>query len=117
MEKTVAIVEDDHLLALVMSKHLALEGYKTVSFSKGEDLLLSIQDGHIPDLAVLDVKLKGKLSGIELCQLLPEETPVIFCTGNSDHTFLKENNSSKVKGVLIKPVELNSLSSLIGKFI
>jgi DNA-binding response OmpR family regulator len=117
MKGKVAIVEDDNLLALVMSKHLSMEGYQINTFSRGEDLLLSIEDGMIPNIAILDVKLKGTMSGIELCQLLPVGLPVIFCTGNSDHAYLRENQSSKVKGVLIKPIELKELSALISKIL
>lgn len=116
-QKTIAIVEDDHLLALVMSKHLSKEGYTTFTFSQGEDLLQSIENGLNPDAAILDIKLKGKLNGIELCELLPSNLPVIFCTGNSDHSYLKNNDPSKVKGVLIKPIEIQELSSLLSRIL
>lgn len=116
-EKTIAIVEDDHLLALVMSKFLTNSGYKTLSFSKGEDLLTSISSGLNIDLAILDVKLKGELNGIDLCQRLHENTPVIFCTGNSDHSFLKENNNDNIKGVLIKPIDLKELINLLSNVV
>lgn len=113
MGKTIAIVEDNHLLTLVMSKHLTSNGYETISFSSGEDLLESMKNGMIPDLAILDVKLKGKISGTEVCELLPEDLPVIFCTGNSDMDFFKQEPNLKIKGVLIKPINLNQLTDLI----
>lgn len=112
-EKIIAIVEDDQLLSLVLTKHLTLEGYRTLSFSKGEDLIGSISKGFTPNVAILDVKLKGDMDGIELFNNLPIDLPVIFCTGNSDHPFFKNNNDPKIKGVLIKPIDLKELSTLL----
>jgi DNA-binding NtrC family response regulator len=114
----IAIVEDDNLLALVMSKFLSLEGYQIATFSRGEDLLKAMKSEEFkPKAVVLDVKLKGDLTGIELSKILPENLPIIFCTGNSDHDFLKKNDQSNVKGVLIKPIELKELLALLAEII
>jgi FixJ family two-component response regulator len=40
-------------------------------------------------------------------------TPVIFATGNSDVTELRTFDKNQVKGILIKPVHLEELTSLI----
>lgn len=114
----IAIVEDDNLLALVISKFLSFEGYQTSSYSRGEDLLKALEsEQFLPKAAILDVKLKGDLSGIELSKLLPKDLPIIFCTGNSDHKFLKQHDQSNIKGVLIKPIELKELLAILSVII
>ena len=114
----IAIVEDDNLLALVMSKFLSLEGYQIATFSRGEDLLKAMESEQFtPKAVILDVKLKGVLTGIELSKLLPKNLPIIFCTGNSDHDFLKNNDQPNIKGVLIKPIELKELLAILSTII
>lgn len=109
----IAIVEDDNLLALVMTKHLEKEGYRTKSFSRAEDLITFLSNKEPIAIAILDVKLKGMMSGIDLAAILPFDVPVIFCTGNSDQTVNHSGQNSQVIRTLIKPIDLNELTKVI----
>lgn len=113
--KKIAIVEDDFLLALVMKKHLQDQGYTCFSFSNAKDFFTFFEDNKDLLIVILDVKIKGDMSGLDLFHVFStiSSIPVIFCTGNSD---LKELNSLKteqVKGILIKPISLEELSRTI----
>lgn len=115
MSQKIAIVEDDYLLALVMSKHLSNKGYECVSFPRAEDFFKYYTTNKDLLAIVLDIKLKGELTGIDIFNELSKETslPVIFSTGNSDLKDLKTLNTPQVKGILIKPIILDQLSGLI----
>lgn len=113
--KKIAIVEDDFLLALVMKKHLQNEGYTCFSFTNASDFFTFFEDNKDILVVILDVKIKGNLSGLELFHVFStiSSIPVIFSTGNSD---LKELNSLKtdqMKGILIKPISLEELTRTI----
>jgi DNA-binding NtrC family response regulator len=111
----IALVEDDYLLVLVMSKHLATAGYECESFASAEEFLQKVSINNDYKAIVLDIKLKGKMDGVELFKHFSElyTTPVIFATGNSDVPELKHLDKNQVKAVLIKPIHLEELSDLI----
>ena len=109
----IAIVEDDNLLALVISKHLEREGYATKSFVRAEDFLEFLSNNPIVNAVILDVKLKGEMNGITLSEKIPSVIPQIFCTGNSDVAQLSQNENTSIKAFLIKPIDLSQLSSLL----
>jgi DNA-binding NtrC family response regulator len=115
MRPKIALVEDDYLLVLVMSKFLTNEGYECLSFSNAKDFFQSIDEGIKYKTIILDIKLKGQMDGVELFKIFSKthRTPVIFATGNSDVTELRTFDKNQVKGILIKPVHLEELTSLI----
>jgi two-component system LytT family response regulator len=67
----------------------------------GEAVLARMSSGDI-DVLLLDIQMPG-LTGIEALQLLPDATPVIFCTAHPDHA-LAAFDAGAVDYVL-KPVE------------
>lgn len=115
MKPKIALVEDDYLLVLVMSKFLTNEGYDCYSFSNAHDFFKHLEYGNVFKAVVLDIKLKGNMDGVELFKLFSQKhsTPVIFATGNSDITELKTFDKKQVKGILIKPIHLEELTDLI----
>lgn len=110
--RIIAIVEDDFLLSLVISKHFEKLGFESFSFSNASDFMEFLVPKPTLHAVILDVKLKGPVDGIELSALLPTEIPIIFCTGNSDLTKTKLTNP-QIKAVLIKPIDLKELTSVI----
>ncbi len=113
-EKRILIVEDDSLLALVLCKHLQMEGYTTFSFARAESFFEFIQSDSDPIYCVLlDVKLKGSLTGVEISKKIPSSIPIVFCTGNSEIESVIGKNNKQVKGILSKPVDMSQLTHLL----
>ena len=117
MSNKIYIVEDDFLLSLVMKKHLTLEGYECHCFANGHDFIAFFKKNQEAKALILDVKLKGDFSGIDVFKELQEfsKTPIIFSTGNSDIANKAETHVHQVKGILIKPIVLEDLSKLINE--
>lgn len=115
MKPKIALVEDDYLLVLVMSKFLTNEGFECYSFSNAKDFFKHIELGNDFKAIVLDIKLKGTMDGVELYKIFSQKhaSPVIFATGNSDVTELTTFDKNQVKGILIKPIHLEELTDLI----
>jgi len=109
---TIAIVEDDYLLSLVISKHFEKLGFESFSFTNASEFIEFLTSNPPLFAVVLDVKLKGTIDGIELSAFVPSEIPIIFCTGNSDLTKSKLANP-QIKAILIKPIDLKELSRVL----
>lgn len=115
--KKIAIVEDDFLLALVMKKHLQNEGYTCFSFSNAADFFAFFKENNELTAVILDVKIKGEMSGLELFHNFSSfsKIPVMFSTGNSDLKELKSLKTDQVKGILIKPISLDDLTRTLNQ--
>ncbi len=71
MPKTILIVEDEDLIATVLSARLESLGYKVFAAHDGEEGLALAKKEH-PDLAILDIGLP-RLDGNTLCELIKAE--------------------------------------------
>src|SRR3954453_14789320 len=88
----VLIVEDEALIAMEIADRLSSLGYTVCgSASRGEQALDEIQVTR-PDLVLMDVRLAGKLTGIETAARLRETRglPVIFLSAYSDADLLRQ---------------------------
>lgn len=112
-ERRILVVEDDSLLALVLKKHLEKVGYVAFTFSRAEHFFDFLNNDQQVFAVLLDVKLKGDISGVDIAARIPAHIPVIFCTGNSEIEAVIGKNNHQVKGILSKPVEMEQLSSLL----
>ena len=82
----ILIVEDEMIIAANMSLQLTSLGYEiTGIMPRGEDALVHIKQSQ-PDIILLDINLKGKLTGIETAQIVQNDynIPIIYVTANSD---------------------------------
>lgn len=81
-EDNILIVDDDKNILEVLRLRLEAEGYK-VTATTSEEQALRIAKNELFDLALVDLKLSGKVDGIELMEKLHQtapETPVIILT-------------------------------------
>ncbi len=103
MEKTrILVVEDDMIIAANHSLQLTNLGYEITGVeSRGEEAI-----GHVrtnaPDLLLMDVNLKGALSGIDTVKAIQEfcDIPVIYVTANSNEvTFNKAKEIASILNI------------------
>lgn len=84
MAKTILIVEDEDLIAKVLSIRLEALGYRVFIAADGEEGLEAVRK-HKPDLVVLDIGLP-KIDGNTLCELIKtteatKDVKVVMLTG------------------------------------
>jgi len=70
--KTIVLVEDDEVVARLVSRVLENAGYRVLGATSGEEGL-EILGREEPDLLLTDVTLPGYLSGLDLSQRALEE--------------------------------------------
>ncbi|MDD5525959.1 MAG: response regulator [Candidatus Omnitrophota bacterium] len=69
--KRIMVVEDEQEIRRLMSFHISISGYDTVSVSDGAEAVKSIRE-KLPDLIVLDI-LMPRMNGWELLACLRRE--------------------------------------------
>lgn len=83
--QTITIVEDDVVMAEVISLYLQKEGYSVTVFNSAEKAWLHITN-NLPNLLLLDVNLPGE-TGFQLAEKyrsISSDGIIIFLTGNAE---------------------------------
>ena len=111
----ILIVEDESIVATHLKGALLNRNYEvTGSFSSGEEAIEFVKN-NLPDLVLMDIRLKGKLDGIETATLINElfDIPVIYLTAYSDETTLTRAKITQPFGYIVKPFVEKELYSTI----
>jgi CheY-like chemotaxis protein len=114
MEKPFAlIVEDERDIAALFRHVLDVAGYHTEIVMNGRDTLRRLESTR-PDIILLDLNLPGVSGATILEQLHADQrlmqVPVVVVTGHSE---MAESLPVEPDLVLLKPVDLDQLSSLV----
>ncbi len=110
--RSILIVEDDHIIALDIESRLKRLGYSTLGpVSSGEQAIETSRLQH-PDLALMDIKLKGKIDGIEAAQEIRSELdiPIVYLTAYADRQTLDRAKITRPFGYILKPFDGRDLS-------
>jgi len=115
MSKRILIVEDECLIAEDLKMTLQQFGYEANSIVAYGEEVLSVAREIKPDLALIDIKLRGGMDGLSAAQNLYNElgTPVIFLTANANIDTIKKAVKSAPYGYLIKPFQERELQVTI----
>lgn len=106
MAKTnILVVEDESIVAKDIQHSLKKLGYLVVDLcSTGEQAIQSTEEKK-PDLVLMDIMLKGEMSGIEAANVIRERynIPVIFLTAYADESTFSKAKVTEPYGYIIKP--------------
>ena len=114
----ILITEDERIIAEDLKLTLQSFGHEVTAIcASGEEAITKTRE-LLPDLILMDIQLKGKLSGIEAAHILKSsKIPVIFCTAYSDRKTIMQAASVDNSGYLIKPIMENELKYILDKFL
>lgn len=101
----ILVVEDESIVSKDIQHSLIRFGYGfSGACSNGEKAIALVEEFH-PDLVLMDINLKGDLSGIETAEIIKKEfsVPVIFLTAYSDDLTLTKAMVAEPFGYIIKP--------------
>ncbi|WP_321507632.1 response regulator [uncultured Methanoregula sp.] len=111
----ILVVEDSVITSTLIKKTLLSMGYQVVAVvDNGPE---SIEKARIlrPDLVLMDIILKGTMTGIEAAKKIRETLgiPVVYLTAQSDDATVNDAIMTEPFGYLIKPLEERSLKTTI----
>jgi PAS domain S-box-containing protein len=112
---SIAVIEDEGIVALEIRTHLEASGYDIAFVAvSGEEALQKISQSE-PDLVVLDIRLRGELSGIDVARRVhaTHGVPVIYLTAHSDPDTLEKARETEPCGYLVKPFDGRALEAAI----
>jgi len=104
-ETRILVVEDEMIVQEDLIESLKGLGYAVCGAACcGEDAV-KMAATEVPDLVLMDIKLKGKIDGIETAELLRgrREVPIIFLTSYTDSDLLNRAKQSEPYAYLTKP--------------
>ena len=104
MKQKVLIVEDQFIEANNLQMILERAGYSVCTLADSVVHALKVIESEKPDLVLLDIYLKGKLTGIDLAWTLKEKnTAFIYLSANSNKETLEAAKATRPYGFLVKP--------------
>lgn len=106
MAKTsVLVVEDESIVAKDIQNSLKKLGYTVPSVENSGEDAIDAAGQHRPNLILMDIMLKGEISGIEAAEQIKNryQIPVIFLTAYADESTLSKAKVTEPYGYIIKP--------------
>src|SRR5688572_29248666 len=104
MNNKIVIVEDEFIIADDLALILGNAGYEVCGIGESYEEALAIIETHQPDIVLLDIQLKGKLTGIDLARKLREfNIPFVYLSANSNQGILEEAKTTQPYGFMVKP--------------
>jgi DNA-binding LytR/AlgR family response regulator len=101
----VLIVEDDMIIGANVSLLLTNLGYEITGLvPRGEEALVHVRENP-PHILLLDINLKGNLSGIDTAKEIQKhaDIPIIYLTANSDTATFELAKQTRPKAFITKP--------------
>jgi len=113
--RAVLLVEDEGLVAQDLQQCLRDLGYDAYGVASSAEEAMARAAERAPDIALVDIRIKGRLDGIKTAQLLQERfrVPIVYMTGNADDTTLQRALQTRPQGFLVKPIRTAELQSAI----
>src|SRR5882724_4037888 len=104
MKAKVLIVEDQFIEANNLKLILKKAGYIVFPIAHSVSDALEIMERQTPEIVLLDIRLQGDLTGIDLAQSLREKNiAFVYLSANSNKQILDLAISTKPYGFLVKP--------------
>lgn len=112
---SILIVEDEALIAVEIESTLRKLGYRIAGKVRNGDKALDMLASTQPDLALLDIDIKGTRNGIDLARIIREKYnfPFVFLTAFSDRDTLNSLMDTMPYGYIVKPFNRGELLTTI----
>ena len=105
MKANIQVVEDEAIVSKDIQQSLKKLGYNVVGSAATGEKAIEIARELKPDLVLMDIMLKGEMSGIDAADIIKEELniPIIFLTAYADENTLAKAKVTEPFGYIIKP--------------
>lgn len=119
--KNILVVDDNFDVRRLLKKVLEIAGYDVSEAVDGEDALRSVK-GRVPDLILMDIRLPGKLNGLETTGRLKDDArlqrvPIVALTASVLERDRQQARVAGCSGFIAKPVDISTLPGLVETFL
>jgi CheY-like chemotaxis protein len=111
----VLVVEDERVVAKDLALTLEGMGYEVVGSAASRDEALAICAKTLPDIVLMDIRIKGPIDGIDTANELLElyGLHVIYLTAHADVASIDRAKRTRPHAYLLKPVKAGELQGAI----
>jgi signal transduction histidine kinase len=115
MKEKILVVENEIIIASDIKSCLEKAGYSVPGIAAYGEQAIAKTAEFAPDLILMDVMLKGEMSGIEAAAEINSRfnIPVVYLTAYSDQSNLQKAKTTQPFGYILKPFEENQLITAI----
>jgi DNA-binding LytR/AlgR family response regulator len=101
----ILIVEDEILVATDIQESLESLGYNVQDAVDTGLKAIAAVEKELPDLVLMDINLKGEMTGIEAAKIINQkhDVPIIYLTANADIDTVNKAKVALPYGYIIKP--------------
>ncbi|MFN7012751.1 MAG: response regulator [Bacteroidia bacterium] len=101
----ILVVEDESIVSKDIQQSLKKLGYNVVGAASTGEVAVQLAEEKQPDLILMDIMLKGTMSGIDAATEIKEKLniPVIYLTAYADESTLSKAKITEPFGYILKP--------------
>ena len=105
MSVNILVTEDESIVRKDIERSLKKLGYNVVGSADTGERAVELAIELRPDLALMDIMLKGKMTGIEAAEQIKKniDIPIIFLTAYADESTLAKAKVTEPHGYILKP--------------
>lgn len=113
--RRILIVEDEGIQAMNTKLMLLRMGYEVLPIAISGKSAVDLASKHHPDVILMDIRLRGRMDGIEAAGIIKKKAPVpiIFISAYVDEQTTKRVEMVDAAAFLEKPVEEKKLGKKI----
>ena len=114
-KRRIMLVEDEKVVAADIQECVKGLGYEVVGAAASGAEALRLAVSTVPDLVLMDIKLKGALDGIDVAAALYGQLkiPVVYLTAHADAEILERAKQTAPSGYVLKPFDDRTLRTAI----
>ena len=121
-KKTIMVVDDNDEVRRLVKKVLRRSGFDVVEAVDGESTLKILDEGLVPDLILMDIRLPGKYNGLETTSRLKDNSrmqrvPVVALSASVLDRDRQQALASGCSGFIAKPIDIATLPLQVETFI
>ena len=108
---SILVVEDEKISCMLLEHLLSMLSYRVSgTASTGEEAIWKAESLR-PNLVIMDVGLKGAMTGIQAAQVIrqQQQVPILFLTAYTYEEISNRHNLTDKYGFLSKPVMIEEL--------
>jgi two-component system, LytTR family, response regulator LytT len=111
----ILIVEDEFIIADYIQGCLVNLGYEVAGICCSYDEAVTALQNHQPDIAIIDITIKGEKNGIDIANHISQslDIPFIFASSHGDKGTIDKAKQTSPAAYLIKPFTEEDLYAVI----
>src|SRR5579863_6614326 len=111
----ILIVEDQGIVATDLERCLEDGGFEVTGIASSMDEAILEASKSLPDLVLMDIRIKGQADGIETADRLHQEfdLPIVYLTAHDDKDTVRRAKRTEPMAFLIKPFKPAELTNTV----